>query len=129
MTPMTPTGTVLHCMFEFVGVEPCLHRTYLPYINCHLPIVILLTEEWAWLRNTPSRPWHCEGFVACLELSLAWAVLESHEYACVGEAIVQQSELFFVQELCEYFWNRLCPTYLPGHQNECITPAAHARTG
>ena len=41
--------------------------------------MILLTEEWAWLRTTPSRPWHRESFVDCLELSLAWAVLESHE--------------------------------------------------
>ena len=36
-------------------------------------IVILLTEEWAWLRTTLRRPWHCED---CLELSLAWAVYE-----------------------------------------------------
>ena len=42
-------------------------------------ISTVLTEEWAWLRTIPSRPWHCEGFVDCLELSLAWAVLESYE--------------------------------------------------
>ena len=47
---------------------------------------------------------------------------------------MQQSELVFVQELCEYFWkffrtDFVLPTYLPGHPNECITPAAHARTG
>ena len=71
------TGTVLHCMCQQDLKRHRLSETD-QKLDCII-IVILLTEEWAWLRSTPSGPWHCEGFVDCLELSPAWAVLEFHE--------------------------------------------------
>ena len=49
-----------------------LQRSQANRVRYHnMSIVILLTEEWAWLQTTPSRAWDCEGFVDCLEFSLA----------------------------------------------------------
>ena len=42
---------------------------------------------------------------------------------CSGKDIVHQDKLFIIVFLEQ------TSRHIPGHQNECITPAVHARTG
>ena len=80
-----------------------------------------------WLRTTPSRPWHCEGLIDCLELSLAWAVLESHEDV-VEKPLCNKVNYFSFSSWVNILFFRtdfVLPTWTPKRMHDPCCTCAH----